>query len=413
MGWTNEQVDGLSDWRVLGSQLHAWFDAESAGAGAELVRRLDELRAAPPYIDLRTDGLRVRLDRSDVATAASVSATARELGLVADPTPLQSLSVVIESPAPDDLLDFWEAALGYRHHGRVLADPAGRDPNFSLAQVAAPRPLRNRIHIDSVRPAEAVEAAEATVGPGQEPYGVRRADADGNEVDLLPGGGLTDLDSTTDWRSIFAAMVHYPVPSPVTAAELVTAVAGLVDRAGVPLLVDVGPQGVTIDSGKDQFEDDEGSVPQRCAELAAEVQSAARDLGFSATTAPLRFVQVGIDAVDIAAVRTFWAAALGYREDPRGGVTDLYDPRRLNPVVFFQNLDREDTERRAQRNRVRIELVVPSDEVRGRVQTALDAGGSLRTAETGRTAGTARTEEARRWSINDPEGNELDLIVVP
>ena len=43
--------------------------------------------------------------------------------------------------------------------------------------------------------------------------------------------------------------------------------------------------------------------------------------------------------------------ALGYTVDRRDEVSDIHDPRRLNPVLVFQELDASDTERRRQRNR--------------------------------------------------------------
>ena len=57
------------------------------------------------------------------------------------------------------------------------------------------------------------------------------------------------------------------------AAELAVAVAGLADEAGLPLLIDLRPDGVTIDSGKDLWEED------GFADLARAVQATARGHG--------------------------------------------------------------------------------------------------------------------------------------
>lgn len=64
-----------------------------------------------------------------------------------------------------------------------------------------------------------------------------------------------------------------------------------------------------------------------------------------------RFVQLFIDAADVPAVRAFWVAALGYFPDTRDGVSDIFDPRRLHPVLVFQELDVSETERRRQQGR--------------------------------------------------------------
>jgi len=94
-------------------------------------------------------------------------------------------------------------------------------------------------------------------------------------------------------------------------------------------------------------------------------------------------------------VRAFWIAALGYTHDRRAGLTDTHDPRRLNPVLVFQELDASNTERRRQRNRIHFELAVPSDLAQARVATAVAAGGRL------------LDESEDRWRVADPEGNEL------
>jgi hypothetical protein len=244
-----------------------------------------------------------------------------------------------------------------------------------------------------------VEAARAVVE--QEAYGAYQltlADAEGNEVDLVPGGELSKGPETADWRVLFGAMTFYPTSSPVQAAELATAAARLADDAGVPLLVDLRPDGVTIDGGKDQWEEDEAGFVA----LATRIQIAARDLGLSADPTRLRFVQLGIDAVDVSAVRSFWTTVLGYQPDPRTGLSDIYDPRRLNPVIIFQQMDASDEERRRQRNRIHFDLVVPDDQAKARIDTAVAAGGRILTEPT-----------LGRCTLADPEGNEVDIITNP
>lgn len=111
-----------------------------------------------------------------------------------------------------------------------------------------------------------------------------------------------------------------------------------------------------IDSGKDQWEADAHGLELDFADLAASLQTPARELGATADPGLPRFAQLFLDAADVVAVRAFWIAALGYTYDRRAGVTDIHDPRRLNPVLVFQELDALDTERRRQRNRIHFEL---------------------------------------------------------
>lgn len=322
-----------------------------------------------------------------------VSAAAQELGLVADPGVLQQLSVVVESADPAALSRFWQDALGYEAAATGdLVDPLRRDPALSLRQSADARPLRNRIHLDVVRPA-AVE--QAGLGEAFGAYGVCHADADGNEVDVVPGDPLGETDATSDWQAVFGAVASYRTTSPAAQGALAVALAALADEAGFPLLIDLPPGLVVLDSGKDRWEADAHGLDLDFVELAARLQRAAREAGATADATLPRFVQLFMDAADVAAVRAFWAAALGYEPDRREGVTDLNDPRRLNPVLVFQELDPAEVERRRERNRMHLELAVPADAARTRVETALTAGGRL------------LGEAADRWLIVDPEDNEL------
>lgn len=380
-----------ADWRQVDGLATAWFDAPSLTAAAALAGRAVE-ESPTAAVDVRATGVRVRLD--DDAHAGAVSAAARDLGLTADAAALQHLDVVIESTDPAAVRPFWRRVLGYDDgpDGR-LVDRARRDPAVRLRASSEPRPLRNRIHVDVVRPAAAVE--QASPGEPYGPFGVCHADADGNEVDLVPGDAL---EAAPDWHAVFGAVVGYRVTSPTQQRELAAAAADLADAAGFPLLVDLRPGLVVLDSGKDQWEADAHGLALDFPALAARVQTAARDLGAVADPALPRCVQLVVDAADVPGVRAFWAAVLGYAPDRRTGLTDLVDPRRLNPVVMFQPLDMDDTERRRQRNRIHVELAVPSDAAPARVAAALAAGGRVLTESSGRS------------TVADPEGNELVVV---
>ena len=167
------------------------------------------------------------------------------------------------------------------------------------------------------------------------------------------------------------------------------------DDVGVELLIDLRPAGVTIDSGKDRW------VAERFADLAARVQAAAHVLGLRADAAPLRFVQIGIDAVDVPTVRAFWRAVLGYELDARPFITDIFDPRQLAVPLFFQPMSADETARRGQRNRTHIDVFVPDDQAEARVAAAVAAGGHV--------VNDAGAPEW--WTLADPEGNEIDIAV--
>jgi hypothetical protein len=383
-----------ADWRVVDGVTTAWFDARSMVEGAALARRIGEL-SPEIVVDLRATGLRVRLASDEHAD--SVSAAARDLGLVAGPAALQHVSVVIESTNPTEVRRFWQRVLDYGPgDDGGLVDPLRRDPAVRIHASTDPRPLRDRIHLDVVRPSAAVE--QASPGEASGPYGVRHSDPDGNEVDLVPGDALGEDTGTRDWQAVFSAMACYRVTSPAQQRALAAAAAASADASGFPLLVDVRPGLVILDSGKDQWDAEAHGLGLDFIELATHLQSAARELGATADPRLPRFVQLFLDAADVDTVRAFWATALGYTHDRRAGVTDIHDPRQLNPVLVFQELDVSETERRRQRNRVHVELAVPSDVAQTRVAVIVDAGGRL------------LDESEHRWRVADPEGNELVVV---
>lgn len=413
-----QSAGGTEDWRVLGTGASTWYAASSHREGAALVRAMAEVDLAVDLdLDVRATGVRARLPLTpvdggfrpahvDAARAATQAAAG--LGLVADPSVVQDLQLTFDVLDQAAVSVFWETALGYATVGdEDLLDPGRRHPPIWFQDIGAPRPLRNRLHLDAVMPQPVAAATLDTLragsagGVAEHGYYATVADTEGNEVDVLPlpeGADRWEGTGTEDWRLTFSAIACYPTGTPRAAGALAEAVATLADDAGLPLCIDIRPGLVTLDTGKDRWEMDEGYRP-----LAAKVQQAARGLGLTADVTRPRFVQVGIDAVDVPAVRAFWRAALGYEVDPRAGVTDLLDPRRLNVVLFLQDLDPADEARRSQRNRIHLDLFVPDDTATARVAAAVAAGGRV----------VREAPEDGCWTIADPEGNELDIAVSP
>jgi glyoxalase superfamily protein len=364
-----------------------WFGAGSQEEAAALAGSIVELLpdgAVAPDMEVRGDGVRVRA--GDLMPAIADAA-----GLVAETGVVQELSFRIDSAAPQTA--FWRTALNYEGAGPIQ-DRLRRCPVVRFERSGEARPLRNRIHLDSGHPGPIAGTAAALQAEGGRELRTSQwystvADADGNEVDLVPGG---PLEGTADWTAMFGGMAFYPGATPRQAAELAQEAARLADDAGIPLMIDLRPEGVVFDSGKDQWEEVAGF-----ADLAAAVEGVARAAGLTADNRGLRFVQAVIDAVDIQAVSAFWRTVLGYVPAPNTDCTDLFDPRQLNPVVLFQALDPTELDRRRQRNRIHFELLLPEDQVRPRIDAAVAAGGTV-------LDGTR---------LADPEGNEIVLVPRP
>ncbi len=106
-------------------------------------------------------------------------------------------------------------------------------------------------------------------------------------------------------------------------------------------------------------------------------------------------IEIAVDALDIAAVRPFWKAVLGYVDEladsgPEGA---LVDPYWQHPSVWFQQMDAP----RPQRNRIHFDVSVPHDEAARRIAAALAAGGRL----------VSDAEAPAFWVLADIEGNEV------
>ncbi|MDX3761123.1 VOC family protein [Streptomyces mirabilis] len=169
------------------------------------------------------------------------------------------------------------------------------------------------------------------------------------------------------------------------------------DDADRHLRVDVRPDRVvfTLQSL------DRAAVTTRDVELARQISATADRSGLLAEpeigTGALRSVQlleIAIDALNIAGIRPFWKAVLGYTDEAgaEGPEDPLIDPVGQGPAIWFQQMDRA----RPQRNRIHFDVCVPHDEAPRRIETALTAGGRLVSA----------TRAPAFWVLADLEGNE-------
>jgi 4a-hydroxytetrahydrobiopterin dehydratase len=194
------------DWRVVRDDASTHFRTGSFAAGVALVDaigRLAETANHYPDVDLRSDGVTVRLrsntagrlSEREVDMAQQISRAARELGVPVDLTGLQIVQVAIDALVIPDVLPFWRAVLGYRKVGdEDILDPHLQGPPFWFQQMDAPRPQRNRIHIDVYVPHDQAEArVTAAIAAGghlvsdeNAPGWWTLADAEGNEVDVAP-----------------------------------------------------------------------------------------------------------------------------------------------------------------------------------------------------------------------------------
>ena len=205
-----QEAVGVEDWRVVGDGACAFYRTGSFAESARLVQAIAELDGVqdhPPAVDVRSDGVTVRLitveddhygmSRRDVAIAQRVSAAARDLGLTGDPSVVQSVLVIPGATDVGAVMPFWQAVLGYERRpdspDEDLVDPRDRGPAFWFEAMERPRPGElGAIHVAVWVPVEQAKArvAAALAAGGKlvrddfAPAWWTLADAAGNEADV-------------------------------------------------------------------------------------------------------------------------------------------------------------------------------------------------------------------------------------
>ncbi|MDY7106708.1 MAG: VOC family protein [Actinomycetota bacterium] len=208
-----------------------------------------------------------------------------------------------------------------------------------------------------------------------------------------------------DWRYLLGRIeARFDAGSFARAAAFIEEIAALADAADHHPCVDLRPPGVVqvalTSTETASVSGDEVSpnppITELDVALAAEISALAERFAIAPQPLAPSRLEVAIDALDIDAVRPFWAAILGYVDepprDPGGTVLAIVDPLRIGPAFWFQQMD----EPRPQRNRVHLDVSVPHDEADARIAAALAAGGTMLSDRRARAF----------WVLADPEGNE-------
>jgi 4a-hydroxytetrahydrobiopterin dehydratase len=210
----SEAVNDLG-WRYVLDTLRASVRVESLGQGSDVAAcavaaagdRADESLS----VDLRRDRIVLTLQSltaaavtaHEIELARRVSAAMSGLGLRTDAEvagaharSVQIIEIAIDALEIPSIRPFWKAVMGYGDQaGRSgpddpLIDPVGQGPAIWFQQMNAPRPQRNRIHLDLSVPHDeahhrinaALEAGGVLVSDGSAPAFWVLADAEGNEV---------------------------------------------------------------------------------------------------------------------------------------------------------------------------------------------------------------------------------------
>jgi 4a-hydroxytetrahydrobiopterin dehydratase len=202
-------VTGLG-WRYVLGDFRTEVLTGSLPLAADVAARAAALPHAEGHLrmDIRQDRVVLMLQTAgwvtprDVELAHRITAVAEEFRLTTQAgtgqagRSVQVLEIAIDVLEAAKVRPFWQAVLGYAeepgHDGppNGLIDPLGQGPAFWFQQMDAPRPQRNRIHVDvSVPHDEAHQRIQDTIAAGgtllsdaEAPAFWVLADPEGNEA---------------------------------------------------------------------------------------------------------------------------------------------------------------------------------------------------------------------------------------
>lgn len=200
---------------------------------------------------------------------------------------------------------------------------------------------------------------------------------------------ISDAVDEHGWCLILGTLQAHVLAGSLAAGAGFAARVAALDQSAGHVLMDVRDDQVvvTVRTGGDD------RVLPHDIDLARQITALAASLGMTTRAAggprAPQGLEIGIDALDIAAVRPFWQAVLSYAEH---GGNVLADPLGGGPAVWFQQMDAP----RRQRNRIHLDVSVPFRQALPRIEAALAAGGTLINDK----------QAPAFWVLADPEGNE-------
>jgi 4a-hydroxytetrahydrobiopterin dehydratase len=197
-----EAQERAPQWRLLLGRLMLsvrFPDFASALGFVDAVGAIAEEQDHHPEVDLRWGRVVLAVSshdaggitERDIRLAHAVDAIVDEHAGRVEPTRLTELEVAIDTLDAGAIRPFWAAVLGVEPDGSgALVDPVRRLPSLWFQQLDAPRPDRNRIHLDvtvahdeaEARVAAALDAGGRMVSDAAAPRFWVLADADGNEA---------------------------------------------------------------------------------------------------------------------------------------------------------------------------------------------------------------------------------------
>jgi 4a-hydroxytetrahydrobiopterin dehydratase len=195
-----------------------------------------------------------------------------------------------------------------------------------------------------------------------------------------------------DWRSFgHSLQTRFRTGNFVTGLRLVNLIGEAAEEAGHHPDLDLRYPLLNVRL----YSHDAFGITDRDVALARRISELAAGLGVPADPSTVSVVEIALDSPDYRRVKPFWRAVLGYRDNPDADDEVRNDDGAL-PPLWFQESSADEP-----RQRFHLDIRVPSEVARERIDAAVAAGG--------RVVG----EEPTFTILEDVEGNKACICTGP
>jgi 4a-hydroxytetrahydrobiopterin dehydratase len=205
----------------------------------------------------------------------------------------------------------------------------------------------------------------------------------------ISAAGFHRAQGVSDWRVTGTGpQTVFTATSLSHAAKLTAPIVAAAERFGILPDIDVRPEGVVV---RIPYRSP-GGIPVSAVDFAATVSKAAAELLLTADPSLAQSIGMYVAQHSEADVRPFFIAALGYEAF---GDTDAVDPLRCGPQLAFNPITGDSPAR----GRTHIDVFVPAEQAKARVDAALAAGGRL----------ADDSHAPDWWSLASPDNHGVDI----
>ncbi len=193
-----------------------------------------------------------------------------------------------------------------------------------------------------------------------------------------------------DWRFLLNALhTRFRTGNFVTGLKLVNAIGEAAEAANHHPDLDLRYPHLNIKL----VSHDAGGVTERDIVLARRISELAAELNVSAAPSDVSVIELALDTPDFSRIKPFWLAVMGYKANPQSDDEVRNDDGAL-PTIWFQQSGSEEP-----RQRFHIDMRVPQEVQRQRIDAAVAAGGKV-------------VDEASTFVVlADPDGNRVCVCI--